>query len=261
MGSGQSSLPVTSIVMDLDSTQIGSYSGAGTTWSNIVAAPADGATQTAYDFYLGNDSGAGGATDPVFTGSAGTSGAYWAVNGSQYFNLKSGSNPTLFSKMHKTTGGSPFWIAMAFKTHSSVGTGFSAFVTESSSGSPDNGVVLQMTSSKPNFHINDSQSGAVTSTFVNSTDTIWIASVDPSLTTNNVRFWVNSRTKEQISKTFTANTNAADFPAGLLSNQGSNIIPNGARVRHFSCGNALIDDADAVVIINALNIRHGITYV
>lgn len=102
-----------STVCDLDATIAASYGGSGTTWANLVTAPADGSAQTAYDFYLGN--GSTGTTYPAFNASSGSAAAYWSVDGGDYFSLKSGANTSFLNSLHKTTGGSDWWIAMALK--------------------------------------------------------------------------------------------------------------------------------------------------
>ena len=66
---------VDSAVFDIDATQSASYGGTGTTWSNLVASPADGAAQSAYDFQLGD--GADSSTYPTFTGTVGDAAAYF----------------------------------------------------------------------------------------------------------------------------------------------------------------------------------------
>ena len=68
---------IASCCCDLDATVAESYNGLGQTWSNLVVSPADGTSQTDYDFYLGGTSGSD-ATDPIFTGTPGDSGAYFA---------------------------------------------------------------------------------------------------------------------------------------------------------------------------------------
>jgi hypothetical protein len=101
-----------STVFDLDATIAASYPGSGLTWANL-ATPADGAAKTAYDFFLGD--GVTATTYPAFSGSAGNSAAYWSFDGGDYFDLKSGANTAFLRDAHKTTGGSDFWIAMAYR--------------------------------------------------------------------------------------------------------------------------------------------------
>lgn len=109
-------------IWDLDATQAASYSGTGSTWNNLITSPDDGQAQSAYNFTVEGS--------PVFTGSAGTSGAYWAMDGTGYFQIAGGNTPTL-NQIHQT-GGSSFvvTIALAFATDSSP-TPANLFGTES----------------------------------------------------------------------------------------------------------------------------------
>lgn len=102
-------------VWDLDATQSASYSGSGTTWHNLVTNPADGSSQSTYDFTIHGT--------PTFTGGAGTSGAYFAMDGASYFEI-AGGNTQFIKDMHKVfpdpvqTYGTvnSFTLILAFRT-------------------------------------------------------------------------------------------------------------------------------------------------
>ena len=83
-----------SAVFDLDATSSASYSG-GQVWKNLISSPADGSSQTAYDFNRGGSSSSS-TDDPTFVGTPGTKQAYWLLDGGDYFTLaNSVSNATL----------------------------------------------------------------------------------------------------------------------------------------------------------------------
>ena len=94
---------VSSALFDLDATISDSYSGSGQTWANLISS-----TGTTYDFHLGANDGIS-SDDPDFTGSADDEAAYFAMDGTNFFTVKSNSG-SIFKDMHKTTGASPTWI-------------------------------------------------------------------------------------------------------------------------------------------------------
>lgn len=89
----------TSTCFDLDATIADSYTS-GQTWANLVETPADGASTSDYNVWLGDD-GSATATDPTFTGTAGDSGAYFATDGGDTFRFKNTTtNAPLLNKLH-----------------------------------------------------------------------------------------------------------------------------------------------------------------
>lgn len=101
---------IASNLMDLTCADTASYIGTGQTWHNLTTAPADGAAQTAYDFFLGTN-GSSEASDPTFNGTPGAQAAFFSVAGAQWFTLANG-NTAFINNMHKTTGGNPWSFAM-----------------------------------------------------------------------------------------------------------------------------------------------------
>ena len=104
---------LTGAVFDLDATMLASYNGSGQTWANMIAAPADGSAKTAGDFYRGVN-GTATATDPTFTGSAGSQSAYWLHDGFDAFFL-AGGNTAFIDSLHRTTGGSDYTFINAYR--------------------------------------------------------------------------------------------------------------------------------------------------
>lgn len=89
----------------LDAGHSSSYSGSGTTWSNLVAAPASGAAQSAYNFTT---------SGLTFSGTAGNKDAAekFVSAGSGYVYL--GSNTTFAEDMHKQGGTYSIIMVMTF---------------------------------------------------------------------------------------------------------------------------------------------------
>lgn len=87
-------------VFDVDATQSASYGGSGQTWANLVPSPHDGSAQADYDMQLGQTSSAS-SDDPTFTGTAGTSGAYFSFDGGDVISLPAA--PTYLRERHQTS--------------------------------------------------------------------------------------------------------------------------------------------------------------
>lgn len=110
----------------LEATSSSSYGGSGETWSNIVASPASAgpADQTHYDAYLGATGTADG-DEPTFNGTAGTSGADFTLDGTNdiFDQINSGDEKSrwLATLLRDDVGDNPFTLAVALKTHSSLG--------------------------------------------------------------------------------------------------------------------------------------------
>lgn len=265
MFGSRNTLPLSSVLasccVDLDATLSASYGGSGQTWSNMITAPADGSAQTDFDMNLGSSSSSGG-DDPTFTGTANSNTAYFALNGSQFFSLKNGSNPALYAHMHIKSGGNqvPFWALLAANNPSDSNK---TFWGTRHSGS-FNGLSLTYTAGGIARLTQAGSASASSSddvTNIPTGDVIVLVSGDMSLTSNNVRFWVNTRTKTQNSYTPNAATaNAADFFHLCCDGNAAGILANGWKIRTFAAGNTLIGDSSAALLFNAINSRHGITY-
>lgn len=263
VSSGDGSLAdvVASTVFDLDATIVDSYPGTGTTWANLVVAPADGSDQTAYDFYTGN--GSTDTTYPAFNGTPGDSAAYWGFDGGDYFNIKTGANTAFLNALHKTTGGTAWWVACAFRTPESLGNcGF--FQTATNNATPGcymfaqaGGNVRVLQRGNTGFTTKDPiASGAVDDA---ESDYIAIISYDP--TANAYRGWANTATATTTDNAnFNACTSNAAVPLTLGRGGGSVMFLAGARMYSFAMGNAYLDNTGAAAIMAALEARHGRDY-
>lgn len=78
------------LVAHWDAADVDSWNGTGQRWLNLVASPADGELQTAYDLILGADETVT-AQDPSFVGTPGSASAYWSIEGNEVFKLAAGN--------------------------------------------------------------------------------------------------------------------------------------------------------------------------
>lgn len=251
-----------STVFDLDATIAASYTS-GQTWSNLTASPADGSAQTDYDFYLGATSSAT-TDDPTFTGSAGSQSAYWALDGGDWWTLKSGVNTTFLKNLHKTTGGQDFWIAIAWQTPAADSAQDGLFATSSSTASASHGIGFLQTASETMRVRQTNGTSAPTKdssvTLTGSADHIIVLSLSHG--SNQVRFWADTTTKEELTYTLGTETTDADGVAAIAANStaGAGKPASGTRIYSVAMGNSYIDNTAAAAIISHLETRHGRDY-
>ena len=252
-----------SAVIDLDATIAASYPGSGTTWANLVTAPADGSAPSAYDFLLGD--GVTAATYPVFTGIAGDAASLWRFEGADYFRIKSGTNTSFINNLHKTTGGQDFWIAVAFKRDDNTWASQYLFSTLSTSD-VYTGIDLLVSSSETVVLYQRNNSANITATIPNSAFTATVTApnlviMSHSHSTNTTRYWVNSATGANLAHTFLTTTADAARPAtiGVNGNLTSNFLSE-TSMYSFAMGNEYLDDTKAAAIIAHLEARHGRNY-
>lgn len=91
----------TDLLFSLDTSRAESYPGSGTTFSNIITAPADGSAQTSYDYRRGV-SGSDGTDFPDFVGAPGLDPCYFTFDGTDRIssNVAVGSVPTVLRQLH-----------------------------------------------------------------------------------------------------------------------------------------------------------------
>lgn len=257
---------LSSVVCDLDATISASYDGSGLTWANLIASPADGTARAAYDFHLGN--GSTDTTYPAFNGAAGHAAAYWSVDGGDYFRLKTlvGSIP---EKWHRTSGGTPFWVAVTFKTPAGIFTGTRAFWGNVAT-TANRGVLGYVGSADTLGMVSSNGATApvlsnISSALSGATDYAFILSADPSLGSDNVRVWVNSASGSLFSHNFGATTTNSTDNFYILATkhagtEGGYIMEAGTRFYSFAMGNEYLDDTKAAAILAHLGARHGRSY-
>jgi hypothetical protein len=264
-GDGSLADVIASAVFDLDATQAASYGGSGTTWTNLVTAPADGSAQTAYDFHLGLTSGAA-ADDPTFTGSAGSSAAYFALDGADFFDFATDTTTTAFLKnLHKTTGGQEFWIAVGVRVI--AGSATQCLYGYRTTTATSQGIRFEITSSErlslAQGNGTATVSGTSATTLSSGTDYLLIVSAPAGGGT--IRFWFNTLTAEEISLTYGATStdpSVSSVPkiAACGAGTGQNIMNNTTRIYSAAMGNEYLDNTKAAAIIAALEARHGRDY-
>lgn len=248
-----------SCICDLDATISDSYGGTGQTWSNLITSPSTGELQTDYDFHLGADSSSD-TTDPTFTGTAGTTSAYFSHDGGDFFTCK--DNATYLSNAYRTDISNPTTIVVCLQLAS---TAFQ-YLFGQGEFNTNRGWSLRMNSGTlqtlaygdvtfANETVKSSPSIAAT------TDTCFIFSVDQNAGTGKQA--INSTTMTAWTTsgvTFTGPASTSwSFLIGAALNNASP-IKSGSRVYHFSAFNEVFDDTKTSAVVSHLNTRHNRTY-
>lgn len=249
---------IASTVFDLDATQSGSYPGSGQTWANLVTSPADGALQTDYDYWFGLDGDVAGG-DYAFTGSAGDPAAYMLADGaSDFFFMKAAANSTFLQNVGKTTGGTDFWLAFAWRhidgsakvnmaTNAAVGNrGYRLGSTAAES------LEFQQRGDTTNVV---QTIGAVT----NGTDYLCVFSSPAGGGT--VRYSLNAATFTEATMTWDATSTAPASRLTLCAEPDFGTpLPQNTRVYAIAMGNGYLTDADLALIRAEYAARHGRSY-
>jgi hypothetical protein len=255
-GSGSLQDTVASCVFDLDATIADSYPGSGQTWFNLVASPADGSSQDQYDYYLGAGSGVA-SDDPTFTGSAGSSSAYFALDSGDNFTPVSGTIPNFVKNMHKTTGGTPTTLIMAMQSGAAgyyIGTG------PTSGASGYDGVYWYKTDTTLLIDQFGAGSYGRSSLSVTGDSTPMVLAVAFDYTASTIKRASNARTF--TSGTMVKVTATADpFYSFKIGSNGQGAKTGGScRIYGIYAFNAILSDAEMDDIMDVLNARHGRTY-
>jgi hypothetical protein len=257
---------VASTCGELDATLSASYGGSGQTWASVTASPADGASQTDYDFFLG-ETGTATSDDPTFTGSAGDSGAYFLMDGGDHFLQK--TNTTLINRL-QADNGQDWWMVFAFHWPSTATstnpilyatgglpaeTGIEIFI-----GSSGNGPAIRtrLNHNRGSTRTVNNFNGA--GYFVPGNDYLIGFTFDSGADTiTHFRNLATPETSGDInSDTGTANST---YNASLgRRGGGGNNLSNNFRVYHASFGNGLLTSGQFSNIKNVLESRHGRTY-
>lgn len=225
------------IIAEWDATVSDSYSGSGSTWTNLTS---EGST---YDLTIN------GAT---FTGSAGDAAAYFSLDGSDNFTL-SGALTTFIKNIHKTTGGEDFWFALAHHQVSGA-TNQGLFSTQSGAATAGNSTyyraseVVRNTPPNTNF------------TAVASDATNYVMLISHSHSTNQTTVWLGTTTGETLSQTFTTSTD--DGTAFEIASYagGTSYMNSGTRIYAASLGNTFLNDTQAAAIFSCYETDHARDY-
>lgn len=252
---------------ELDATRSDSYSGSGTTWANRIASPADGAAQTDWDFDTSTISG----SNPTFTGSAGSSSAYWALDGNDCFDLTNFSSTAAYTAHHSGASGSKFTIFMCY-AHGSLairalwGSGWLAADAGIYAWVDPNGnrVLYRGTGSVLD---NASETDAANDWTTTSQAVCVAISADMTTTTNNVKFYTLSSTPITRSKNWgTVTTTASNrwlvgatsYDPGTGGQQG--YLPSGAEIYAWAYFNDVLSDSVCFDVVDYFNTQHARTY-
>jgi len=256
-GSGlQADVPSTCFV--LEASNIDSTDGSSQTWSNVITSPADGSAQTDFDMYRGATSSAT-TDDPTFTGTAGVPGAYWLLDGGDVFTSITATPPGFLADIHKTTGGTAWWVAFAGRIPNastkciwSTQNTAAAAGYRCQSGSTENIQLFQHSGTDPR---------SINTAYTHGSDTDFIVIISGQAGGGVTRYWGNTRTNSTVTLTFaTASTDpGGKFTLGGISPTATR-LPNTSRIYGLIGGNDYIDDTAAGYIFDYMNTSVGVTF-
>ena len=254
---------INSVCFDLDATIAASYDDGvdSQKWFNLISSPADGESQSAYDFYRGVD-GSASTDDPTHNGTVGNDAAYWTLDGGDFFKPVSGANTTLLGDLHKTTGGKDFWIAIAWFQTDTTWVHANLFTTRTSGATGKKGIEFFATASEL---VHMAQRGGVATPYIYSgvtspKDGSHIAIVTHSHSTNKTRIYLDETTTSEQAHTFNTITTASGLATiGAYAN-GADAMGTETRLYSIALGNEYISDTEVANIIAHLENRHNRDY-
>jgi hypothetical protein len=261
---------ISSAVAELNATQSASYDGSSQNFLNLVSTPADGSSQSDYDYYLGNSSSSDG-DDPTFSGPAGTTGAKFTFDGTDYFISQNFTNQTAFRNAHRSDV-SGTWFAVAFRTPDTFDNAFdSPFGSGCWNGGDDGVAIYNRLSEEMELWVCGGGSAVIaidtgTGFYSTDTDTILIVSWDGTSTTNNVKYWMNTCTASTVSATFNTDTGQSNEASGTAiaatPNEGgiAGVQDSEFEFYIFAMGNEYIDDTKATDIFEYLETEKNIDF-
>lgn len=236
------------VLMDLDATESASYPGSGTTWLNLSA---NGGSTYNMPF----------VGTPVFTGTPGDNGAYFALSNGNYFQIA--ANTAFINAMHKTTGGQDWTIILTFNSVDGTWTNIPHFIATRNDA---NGIGMAIFENASE-NINTGQTGdtgATTgpcNTTFSSGDYMVIISHSHSL--NKTDYWAASATRTgNIDHTFNATTSdaAGKFTIGAESDGGQPLDSSNILLRSVALIEGVFNDTKAATAFAHLEARHGRDY-
>lgn len=253
-----------SCVFDLDATIATSYNGAGGVWNNMIAAPADGASQSAYNFMRGN--GSTGTTYPTFTGTADNPDCYWALDGGDYFTIQNSVNTSYLAGLQRTdipaqaytmfcalyfTDPDALAIKTVFATSSNTATIGVRFIISQDSGN------------ETLVHYQRGGSANTTSGMprpVLTPDRHYVIGISRESGGSVTRLWVNDSYSElsHTANSCTSDT-ASPFQLGANGASGSR-FSSGTRIYAVSMFKKFVTNTEAQKIIAAYRKRHKRSY-
>ena len=252
-----------SICFDLSAADTAS-TGTANEWKNTVAAPADGASQTDYDFYLGT-SGVSDSAEPTLTSSG--SSAYYLCDGGDYFTAKQTTAAKIFNGAHKTSGtdSGPMWMVLAMRGPA-AGLAADAFFGNTGGLAGDNAFRM-VTNSGGNMRLwqsngstNQNAEIQAAGFFDDTEEPIILGWTWDSTSTGSEKLWANSSTGVSWSTAYSPQTSSTDAtnPWTLAAGDESNPLTADSRVYSYLGGNSILTDSEMANIISIINSRHSI---
>lgn len=258
---------VPSTIIDCAAACAESYPGKFSVWRNkaqFKSGLLDTNPQSSGPMLLGSS-----PANPTFTGYAGTKGAYWALNGSQFMYYSgrkdNGYVDGCWNNMHKTTGNQPFTVVLALYYLRNASSSQALMSTKATDAGSKGVLVTATTAHKLNL----TQRGdtatvnkASTATIPDATNIILGLGSDGSQTS----FWIGSSTAETVANAFNATTTDATNPMifgaeyDLTINTGAFPLVNGTKIYDICMFNSLLSDSDMAKVITAIEARNGIDF-
>jgi len=254
-GDGSLADVLASAVFDLDATQSASYPGTGTTWANLVTAPADGELQTAYN--------ATGISAPPFVGTAGSPSAYFSPTTGDYWEI---ALTTFLKGLHKTTGGSDFWFAITVNSDGVLSTFSTLLATADTQNASagEEGIYVFGSTSEQVFARQSGTAGIASTIIVPDTSMAagWhLIIVSYSHSNNNWRVWFDTATASNVTQTFATSTADSNNMFGIGGIGGAvAVAADDYDWASVAGGNEYLDNTGAAAIIAALEARHARDY-
>jgi len=247
-------------MFELDAGDAGSYPGEGAEWYSLTPAPVDGGESSDYSF--GGGFGMAEINEPVFTGEYDTPGAYFATDGQKFFAI-SGGNTDFLDALHKSTGGTNFWMATVIRYPAGGNQGIAgtnARLTANvgvsfRSPSADDFIVgytngASVVTADSNSAIADGTDHAIVYTY-NTSTRAWKAF-------NNSATPVTG-TLGALTVTDAPTSRLALMSSGLAAGVPNDAAANGSRMYLYAMGNEYLTDEEGAAIIANLMGRFGIS--
>lgn len=236
------------IQIDLTTVYETSYDGTSQTWTNIVE------NKTEPDFWLGFD-GNVDTTDPVFTGSAGTNTAYFAMDRTTDKRFTAKSLTTLLSQLHRSDYSGSWTVTLHFRYST---TNRVLFATSNITNSA--GLWIQVATSNNNLRVRFYNATSGVTTIVTTTEqfTINQDNIFSFAFNNSTRaysFNINGATGSGTGSSYTnTDTSVNSMTIGAQPN-GISALSSDARVYGVAIANTALNTSEMTAIHNAMLAR------
>lgn len=235
---------VPSALSDLDASLSTSYDGSSQNWVDALG--------NGGDMYLGID-GTVSSDDPSWADGE------FSHDGGDFFHIQ--SQPNFWRDLHKNGAGKTFFLAIAFKTPSSLTTIYQLDTAVANNN--NHGITLRtLSNGRIDFFQFDGSGSELSLTPTGvvqaNSDTLIIVTYSEDDTTLNV--YHNGTKYTNSSFVFDVDTTDATQGVRCMNNGASFSAPNGTITRAVGWGTGFISDAEAAAIKDLYESRHGVTY-